>query len=125
MGDHKKGVAIYKIDQFGCLAGLEPLQGALRINFRGTDNGYTSLFREECKKAAILNMAKSLEADDQPPSVIQKNEKAYFSCVGPERHALSMKLTLASVLSRGFVADRHLWQWIENVTRASKGFPSV
>ena len=79
-----------------------------------------ALFREECKKAAIQNMAKSLEADDQPPSVIQKNEKAYFPCVGPERHALSKKLTLASVLSRGFVADRNLWQWIENFARASK-----
>ena len=84
-----------------------------------------TLFREECKKAAVLNMAKSLEADDQPPSVIQKNEKAYFSSVGPERHALSKKLTLASVLSRGFVADRNLWQWIENVARASKGFLRV
>lgn len=84
-----------------------------------------TIFREECKKATISNMAKSLEADDRPPSVIQKNEKAYFSSVGPERHALSKKLTLASVLSRGFVADRKLWRWIENVARASKGFLRV
>lgn len=59
-------------------------------------------------------MAKLLEANDQRPSVIQQSEKAYFSSVGPERHALSRKLALASVLSSGFVADRNLWQWIEN-----------
>lgn len=84
-----------------------------------------TLFREEYKKATISNMAKSLEADDQPPSVIQKNEKTYFSNVGPERHTLSKKLTLASELSRGFVANRKLWQWVENVAWASKGFPRV
>ena len=73
-----------------------------------------ALFREQYKKAAISNMAKLIEADDQLPRVIQQSEKAYFSSVGPERPALSRKLALASVLSRGFVADRNLWQWIEN-----------
>jgi hypothetical protein len=34
------------------------------------------------------------------------------------RHALARKLTLVSVLSRGLVADRKLWHWIEDaVTR--------
>ena len=79
----------------------------------------TTLFREQYKEAAISNMAKFLEADDQPPSVIKQNEKAYFSSVGPERHALSRKLALASVLNRGFVADRNLWQWIENAASCS------
>ncbi|MCJ1346678.1 hypothetical protein MMC31_004896 [Peltigera leucophlebia] len=83
-----------------------------------------TLFTEERKKAANSNMAKFLEAGDLPPSVIQKKEKAYFSCVGPERHAFSKKLTFASVLSRGFVADRNLWQWIENA-EWPKCFPQV
>ena len=73
-----------------------------------------TIFREQYKKSPISNMEKFLEAFDQPPSAIQQNEKAYLSCVGPERHALSRKLGLASALSRGFVADRNLWQWIEN-----------
>ena len=78
-----------------------------------------ALFREQHKKAPISNMAKFLEADDQPPSAIQRKEKAYFSCVGSERHALSRKLTLASALNRGFVADRNLWQWVENAAYTS------
>lgn len=62
----------------------------------------------------ILNMAKLLEVDDQPPSVIQRKEGAYFSSVGPETRALSRKIPVAPSLSRRFVADRRLWQWIEN-----------
>lgn len=78
-----------------------------------------TLFKEQYKKAAISSVAKFLEADGEPPSVIQRDEKACFSCVGPERHALSRKLAIASVLNKGFVADRNLWQWIENAAACS------
>lgn len=89
------------------------------IVWQSSSYSIPTLFREHYKKAAISNVAKLIEADDQPPSVIQQSEKAYFSTMGPERHALSRKLALASVLSRGFVAGGDLWQWIENAAACS------
>jgi hypothetical protein len=73
-----------------------------------------TMFKEQYGEPAVLDMEKILAADDQSSSDIGRNEKAYFSNVEPKQHTLSKKLTLASVMSRGFVADRKLWHWIED-----------
>jgi hypothetical protein len=86
--------------------------------FTGRTTDIPSLFEEQHKTTSVSNMANILAADDQLPGDIKRDENAYFCNVGPERHALARKLTLASVLSRGLVADRKLWHWIEDaVTR--------
>lgn len=69
----------------------------------------SSLFEEQHKTTSVLNMANILAVDDQLLGDIKQDENAYFCNVEPERHALTRKLTLASVLSRGLVADRKLW----------------
>lgn len=89
---------------------------ALVYGERTTD--IPSLFEEQHKTTSVSNMANILAADDQLLGDIKRDENAYFCNVGPERHALARKLTLASVLSRGLVADSKLWRWIEDaVTR--------
>lgn len=73
----------------------------------------SSIFREQYGKEAVSSMAKILSLEDQLQGDIKRDEDAYFSAAGPERRALSMKLTIASELNKGFVADRRLWRWIE------------
>nr|KMM69395.1 hypothetical protein CPAG_05711 [Coccidioides posadasii RMSCC 3488] len=70
-------------------------------------------FQQQYAKHEVINMQQALSADDQSPSEIKRNERAYFNNVGVDRHALAAKLRLASVLNRSFVADRRLWRWIE------------
>lgn len=41
-----------------------------------------------------------------------EREAQYFSCVSPERHALSRHLTVMAELNPCFIADRRLWKWI-------------
>ena len=72
-----------------------------------------TIFREQYATGAVSDMAKTLSSEDQQPDKIKRDEDAYFSAVGAERRALSMKLTIASELNQGFVADRRLWYWIE------------
>ncbi|KAJ6178161.1 hypothetical protein N7519_008622 [Penicillium mononematosum] len=50
------------------------------------------------------------DEDDQERS--RGNEEQYFSCVGPQRHALSRHLTMIEQLNDQFVADKRLWIWI-------------
>ncbi|KAJ5254201.1 hypothetical protein N7524_011381 [Penicillium chrysogenum] len=50
------------------------------------------------------------DEDDQERS--RRNEEQYFSCVGPQRHALSRHLTMIEQLNDQFVADKRLWRWI-------------
>lgn len=73
----------------------------------------STIFREQSETEAVSSMAKMLSSEDQPPNEIKRDEDAYFSAVGVERRALSIKLTIASELNRDFVADTKLWRWIE------------
>jgi hypothetical protein len=73
-----------------------------------------TLFRDQHDNRAVSNMAKILWADDQSWSEIKRNEDAYFLAVGCDRHAAARKLTVASELSRVFIADKKLWRWIED-----------
>jgi hypothetical protein len=50
------------------------------------------------------------DEDDHERSI--RNEEQYFSCVGPQRHALSRHLTMIEQLNDQFVADKRLWRWI-------------
>jgi hypothetical protein len=72
------------------------------------------MFNMKREEPRISDMAQILAADDQSPNDVKRSEKAYFSCVGLEREALSRKLTLASSLNSGFVTDRKLWRWIND-----------
>ncbi|KAK3169308.1 hypothetical protein OEA41_008691 [Lepraria neglecta] len=60
----------------------------------------------------ILHKARSLAAGDESSIDIKRQEIEYFSQVGLTRLALSQKLTLASDISRDFVADQRLWKWL-------------
>lgn len=71
------------------------------------------IFREQFRNEAVSIMAKILSEEDQSQNEIKRHEDAYFSAVGIERRALSMKLTIASELNKNFVADDKLWRWIE------------
>ncbi len=67
---HEKGVAFYKIDQFGCLAELQTLQGAVRISFRGNKQLiYLQISVNSIRKLPFQIWQNYFEADDQPPSV--------------------------------------------------------
>lgn len=61
-----------------------------------------------------------LAADDKSPSEIEQDEVQYFHQVGPERLALSRKLTLVSSMSEGFVADKRLWKWMAKAVTSEK-----
>ena len=58
-------------------------------------------------------MAKIFSLEDQLQDEIKRDEDAYFSAVGPERRAISIKLTIVSELNQSLVADNRLWRWIE------------
>ena len=114
-----------KVWLFTMLVNLDALQdyshfvGLYALVFGKQTTDIPTLSREQHKEAAISQMAKSLAADDQPLSAIQRRENAYFSCVGSERHALARKLNVASAPSGRFVADRKLWHWIANAVPCS------
>ncbi len=74
-----------------------------------------TLFGNQHNNRAVSKMAKILSADDQSQSEIKRNEDAYFLAVGCDRHAVARKLTVASELSRVFIADKRLWRWIGDV----------
>ena len=66
------------------------------------------IFREQREKGAVLNMAKTPSLKDQFENEIKRDENAYFSAVGPERRAISIKLIIASELNQSFIADKRL-----------------
>ncbi|KAL9104367.1 MAG: hypothetical protein Q9163_000667 [Psora crenata] len=56
--------------------------------------------------------AGSLVVHDPSSCDIEREEREYFSQVGPKRLALSRKLTLISYMNVGFIADQRLWRWL-------------
>lgn len=82
------------------------------------ENNIPIIFRQQQQQnenEAVVSMAKILSSEDRPEEKIKRDEDAYFSAVGSERRAVSTMLTIASELNQGFVADRRLWQWLEDV----------
>ncbi len=73
------------------------------------------LFNKAKKEEEFLNLSRTLAADDRPAAEIREEERQYFSHVGVERQAISRKLTVASEWSEGFIADKRLWRWLEEV----------
>ena len=64
------------------------------------------IFREQREKGAVLNMAKTFSLEDQLEDEIKRDEDAYFSAVGPERRAISIKVIIVSELNQSFIADK-------------------
>ena len=73
------------------------------------------VFNKAKKEDEFLNLNRMLAADDRPAAEIREEERQYFSHVGMERQAISRKLTVASEWSQGFIADKRLWRWLEEV----------
>lgn len=63
--------------------------------------------REEFKKISSF-----LGEDETGPGESTEDESQYFSCVGPERQALSRYLTMVTEMNPTFVADKRLWKCI-------------
>ncbi|KAH8790564.1 hypothetical protein BGZ57DRAFT_939132 [Hyaloscypha finlandica] len=74
------------------------------------------LFKGVQKEIGFVELAKTLTEDDRPASEIKKDEEDYFRFTGSGREAIARKLTVVAELSEGFVADRRLWQWIDEAT---------
>ncbi|KAL5366502.1 kinase-like domain-containing protein [Aspergillus floccosus] len=63
------------------------------------------------EKKEFLEAAEYVPKDEDDERSRQ-NEEQYFSCVGPQRHALSRHLTMIQQQNNQFVADKRLWRWI-------------
>jgi hypothetical protein len=63
--------------------------------------------REEFKEISSF-----LEEDKTAPGESTEDERQYFSCVGPDRRALSSYLTTITEMNPTFVADTRLWKCI-------------
>ena len=74
------------------------------------------LFKGVQKEMEFVELARTLVEDDRPVSKIKRDEEDYFCFSSPGREAIARKLTMMAELSEGFVVDRRLWQWIEEVT---------
>ncbi|TVY88168.1 hypothetical protein LAWI1_G005806 [Lachnellula willkommii] len=74
------------------------------------------LFKGIQKEEEFVELARMLAEDDRPASEIKRDEEDYFRYSGLEKEAMARKLTMVSELSEGFVADKRLWQWIEEAT---------
>jgi len=57
-----------------------------------------------------------LTEDNRLASEIKRDEDDYFRYSSSGREAIARKLTMVAELSEGFVADKRLWQWIEEAT---------
>jgi hypothetical protein len=68
------------------------------------------------KEEDFVNLAKILAEDDRLTSEIKKYEEDYFRYSGEGEEAIARKLTIVAELSEGFVADKRLWQWIQEAT---------
>ncbi|TVY13106.1 hypothetical protein LARI1_G008763 [Lachnellula arida] len=73
------------------------------------------LFKDVQKEEEFVELATTLVEDDRSADEIQKDEEEYFYYSRSEREAIARKLTIVAGLSEGFVADKRLWQWIEEV----------
>ncbi|KAJ5940720.1 hypothetical protein N7516_000888 [Penicillium verrucosum] len=64
-------------------------------------------------KTEFLEAAEYVLEDEDDQERLKRDEEQYFSCVGPQRQALSRHLTMVKQLNNQFVADKRLWKWIE------------
>ncbi|GLA55876.1 hypothetical protein AnigIFM63604_003095 [Aspergillus niger] len=64
------------------------------------------------EKKEFLEAAEHVPKDEEDEERSKQNEEQYFSCVGPQRHALSRHLTMIQQQNAQFVADKRLWRWI-------------
>jgi hypothetical protein len=66
------------------------------------------------RKKEFLDAAEDMLTEDEAVDKerSRQNEEHYFSCVGPERHALARHLTMIAQRNKRFVADKRLWRWI-------------
>lgn len=71
------------------------------------------LFKDVLKKEEFVELATMLAEDDRRVDEIQRDEEEYFRYSHSEREAIARKLTMVAGLSEGFVADKRLWQWVE------------
>jgi len=74
------------------------------------------LFKNIQKEEEFVELASILAEDDRPASEIKRDEEDYFRYSGSGKEAIARKLTMVAGLSEGFVADKKLWQWIEEAT---------
>ncbi|KAL4894791.1 kinase-like domain-containing protein [Aspergillus ambiguus] len=64
-------------------------------------------------KKEFLEAAEYVSKDEWDEERSRRSEEQYFSCVGPQRHALSRYLTMIEQQNNQFVADKRLWRCIE------------
>ncbi|PGH07546.1 hypothetical protein AJ80_07992 [Polytolypa hystricis UAMH7299] len=84
----------------------------------------STALNDQYQQQAVTEMQNILSADDETATDIERHERAYFSNFSAERYAVARKVNLASTMSRAFVADRRLWQWIESALPADSIVPS-
>ncbi|KAL2858435.1 kinase-like domain-containing protein [Aspergillus pseudoustus] len=60
------------------------------------------------EKAQFLEAAEYVLEDEGDLETLRREEEQYFSCVEPQRHALSRHLTMVKQLNDQFVADKRL-----------------
>lgn len=100
---------------FACLVNFDALQDyhhfATLLRSLNRDDAYQSIFKLK-DRPEFLEISNFLQQYETDSDKNMRDEKQYFSCVGPERHALAQHLTMISELDPNFVADKRLWRWI-------------
>jgi hypothetical protein len=65
------------------------------------------------RKVEFVEAAGYLLAEDEADEEsVRRNKEEYFSCVGPQRHALARYLTMIMQRNKQLVTDKRLWRWI-------------
>jgi hypothetical protein len=78
------------------------------------DVNIPELFKGVQKQEEFVKLASTLAEDDRPASKIKRDEEEYFRYSDPGNEAIARKLTMVMGLSKGFVADKRLWKWIDD-----------
>lgn len=103
-----------KLKRFSRLVNLDALQNyndfaeLYASVFEHQAANIATIFKKQYGKEKISSIVKILSLKNQLQDDIKRDEKAYFSPVGPERRALSIKLTVAAKLNKSFVANKRL-----------------
>jgi hypothetical protein len=78
------------------------------------------LFHERAKSDENQKLLSKLQQEDLTLEELQEEERACFPpsrTVNSDAVAVARKLTLMSEMNPGFLADRRLWQWIEDAQK--------
>ena len=79
-----------------------------------------ALFVELSQREENKRLLEELREEDWPQEIVEMEERAAFGAdmaACTDRVAVARKLTLMSTMNERFVADRRLWQWLEDALK--------